>query len=122
MENSQNPQTPQSPKNLTVADPVPMEVLGQFSKLDEARFNLGGRLLLIEQDRVRILAAAHRIDEQKQRLFEQILMERGLPITTQVEIDSKTGILTLLGMPEGEAPAIPPPPVPVKEPENPPSE
>jgi hypothetical protein len=76
---------------LTASDPVQPEVLARFSELDSARYELGFRLLEIEQERVRILAAAHQVDQQRQRLFEQVLIERGLESGTPVSINDKTG-------------------------------
>lgn len=84
---------------LTPNDPVPTEVLGQFTKLEEARDSIANRLLDLEQDKVRLLAAAHQVDEQRTRLFEKILIERGLDPRTRVGINPTTGALTLLDKP-----------------------
>ena len=83
-------------EKLTPESPVAKETLEEFNNLEEARFNLGVQLLQLEQSRVRILAAAHQIDEHQKRLFEKVLMERGLPVDSQVSIDSTTGKLTLV--------------------------
>jgi hypothetical protein len=104
--------TPNPPKKLTVNDPVPAEVLDQFHKLDEARFNIAIQLLNMEQNRIKLLAAAHQIDEQQRRLYEAVLMERGLVPNAGVEIDSQTGVLRVL-----EPPKKPVEPPPVKQPE-----
>lgn len=82
---------------LTPTDPVQPDVLAQFSELDSARYELGFRLLELEQERVRILAAAHQVDQQRQRLFEQVLVERGLQPGTPISINDKTGEIKLLG-------------------------
>jgi len=81
---------------LTSSDPVQADVLANFSELDSARYELGFRLLEIEQERVRILAAAHQVDQQRQRLFEQVLIERGLAPGTPISIDDKTGVIKVL--------------------------
>jgi hypothetical protein len=83
------------PKKLTPNDPVPAEVIKRFHDLEEARGNIGLQLLSLEQNKIRLLAVVHQLDEQKQRMFEQVLMERGLPPETQVEINS-TGVLKVL--------------------------
>jgi len=82
--------------SLTLSDPVQPDVLAKFSDLDSARYELGFRLLELEQERVRVLAAAHQVDQQRQRLFEQVLIERGLQPGTPVSINDKTGELKLL--------------------------
>ena len=81
---------------LTLSDPVQADVLAKFSELDGARYELGLRLLELEQERVRVLAAAHQVDQQRQRLFEQVLIERGLQPGTPVSINDKTGEIKLL--------------------------
>lgn len=81
---------------LTPSDPVAPEILGKFSELDGARLELGFRLLEIEQERVRILAAAHQVDQQRHRLFEQVLVERGLQPGTPLSINDKTGEITII--------------------------
>lgn len=105
--------TPNPPKKLTVNDPVPPEVLGQFSKLEDARHNIALQLLGMEQNRIRLLAAAAQVDEQQRRLYESVLMERGLAPTAPVEIDSQTGVLRVLEPPK--KPVEPPPSPPVDQ-------
>lgn len=92
-------------KGLTVRDPVSKEVLLKFEELDSARYEVASQLLTIEQERVRLLAAAHQIDLQRQRLFEATLTDRGLEPSTRVQIDSKTGAITLLGPTAAAQPA-----------------
>lgn len=91
---------------LSPSDPVPPDVLAKFSELDSARYELGFRLLELEQERVRILAAAHQVDQQRQRLFEQVLIERGLEPGTPVSINDKTGELKLLNRKAEAAPDV----------------
>lgn len=96
----EEPEVQPKPKKLTPDDPVSAEILKKFSDLEEARNSVAIQLLMVEQSRIRFLAVAHQIDEQKQRLFEQILVERGLPPTAQVEINGKTGALRVLEPPK----------------------
>jgi len=90
----------EKPEKLTPESPVAKETLEEFNNLEEARFNLGLQMLQLEQSRVQLLAAAHKVDEHQKRLFERVLMERGLPVNSQVSIDSTTGQLTLVKKPE----------------------
>lgn len=78
---------------LSILDPVATEVLEQFNRLQEARITLAERILNLEQDKLRMLSAAHEVDQQKNRLFESVLMERGIAPTTPVSLDSSTGLL-----------------------------
>lgn len=81
---------------LTPNDPVSPETLKKFEELDSARYELASRLLDLEQERVRLLAAAHQVDQQRQRLFEKVLLERGLDPATAVSINDKTGAINVL--------------------------
>ncbi len=102
----------QTQARKTLDDPIAPEVLGKLRALQEARMDLGDRHLTLQQEQVRLLAAARRIDEEKQRVFEALLMERGLPPDTVVEIDAGSGKVKVLQ--EGQPP-IPPPPAQTSE-------
>lgn len=91
----------EKPRKLTLEDPVDRETLDRMGELENARHQLGVQLLDIEQDRVRLLAAAHKIDEQQSRYYEQILLKRGLPGNTRVEVDANTGRITLMQAQKG---------------------
>lgn len=91
-------------KKLTVSDPVSTEDLARFGELQMARGQIAERLLELEQEKIRTLRAASNIDTERQRLFEKVLIERGLPPTATVEIEAKTGSIKLI---EGFAPREP---------------
>jgi hypothetical protein len=78
-------------KKLTLDDPVEPELLGKFGQLQQARMQCAERLLDLEQERVRVLRAAANVDAERQKLFEGLLLSRGLPPNFPVEIDGKTG-------------------------------
>lgn len=84
---------------LSIQDPVAPEVLEQFNRLQEARMTLAERILNLEQEKLRMLSAAHEVDQQKNRLFESVLMERGVAPNTPVSLDSSTGLLKVEGTP-----------------------
>ena len=65
-----------------------------LQRLQQSRMSLGERLLDLEAEKVRLLAAVQRLDNEKTRVFEGILMERGLPPNSVVEIDAETGAIT----------------------------
>jgi hypothetical protein len=85
---------------LAPNDPVSPENLKKFEELDGARYELGARLLELEQERVRVLSAAYQVEQQRQRLFEQVLVERGLQPDTRVSINDKTGEITFIETPK----------------------
>ncbi len=94
-------------KKLTPSDPVDTETRKRLEELSAARYELGERLLEIEQEKVRLLVAANRVDEERSRLFEKVLMERGLPPNTPIEIEAQTGALKVLRAPPPAAEAAP---------------
>jgi hypothetical protein len=104
MESQMNEKRP-----LTSADPIDAETLQQFRSLQEARDRIAGNLLSMEQEKIQLLAAAKKVDDQRNRLFQNCLVERGLSPDTDVEIDAKTGKIkfSTTGNPE----AAPPPAV-----------
>jgi len=103
-------------KRLSAEDPVDKATLDKLAELENARFQIGGQLLEIEQERVRLLAAAHQVDQQRQRLFEKVLLDRGLPPNAGVEINSSTGILKIHSLPGVHVPAPVPPGAPAQAP------
>ena len=83
-------------KKLNQNDPVDADSRKRLEDLAAARYELGEKLLDLEQERVKILVTTNRIEEERGRLFEKILMERGLHPTTPVEIDAQSGVIRLL--------------------------
>lgn len=101
------PQPEEPKKQLTVNDPVDQATLQQFSELQTARLQIAERILDLEQEKIKALRAAANIDNERQRLFEGILISRGLSPATAVEIDAKTGLLAQVnpnGAPAAAAP------------------
>jgi len=81
---------------LTLEDPVTKEQMTQLAQLRDAKGMVAAQMLDLEQRKIQLLAAAKRIDEQNQRLFDGILVDRGLPPNTPVELDGPTGKLSLM--------------------------
>lgn len=88
-------------KRLTIEDPIEPEILAKFSELENARMRLGGQMIDLKSEEVRLMVAARRLDEEKQRLFEKVLVDRGLHPTTPVEIYAETGRISMMA---GESP------------------
>lgn len=85
----------QSEKKLTANDPVNAETLKRIGELTGARYDVADKLLDLEQHRVTLLVTAKQIDEEKGRLFNKILLDRGLPPGTPIELDGETGAITI---------------------------
>jgi hypothetical protein len=84
-------------KRLTIEDPVPREVLAEFQEIREAQLRLAEQNMFLDREKVRLLAANNKLDQQQQRLFETILVDRGIAPGTPVELDAGSGKLTLKG-------------------------
>ncbi len=83
-------------KRLTTEDPIDPEILAKFGELEQHRMHLGSQVLDLRSEEVKLMVAARRIDEEKQRLFEKVLVDRGLNPSTPVEIDASTGRIRVL--------------------------
>jgi len=100
-----NPNTEKRP--LTPDDPVETETLEQLRGLQEARQRFADSLLSMEQEKIQILAAVKKVDDQRNRLFQVCLVDRGMSPDTVVEIDARTGKIKVLDEDEPEEPPAP---------------
>lgn len=82
-------------KRLTADDPVEREVLEQLRELQDSRLQIAENLLDLEQTKIQLLASAKRVDDQRGRIFQAILVSRGLSPTLSAEIDARSGKLLL---------------------------
>lgn len=94
-----------TPQKLTPEDPIDADSLKRLEELQTLRLQLAERVLDLEQEKIRTLRAASNVDAERQRLFESVLISRGLPPSHPVTIDAKTGTLTLLAPVPEPAPA-----------------
>ncbi len=101
-------------RSLNPLDPVDAETLRRFAELVNHRNRLGSNLLDLKAEEVRLVVAARRIDEERDKLFEKVLTDRGIHPGTEVEIDSETGVLKIVQQPAVAAPA-PEAPAPAPE-------
>jgi len=91
----------QTTQKLTLENPVDAETLKKLSELRDSRLRIGDQILDLESEKVRLMVAVRQIDAEKQRVFEKILMDRGLPPSFPLEINGETGeIKPLAPMPE----------------------
>lgn len=96
-------QTNGDARRLTLEDPVPPETLAAFRQIKGAQSEIGLELMALEERKIQLLAGNKKLREQHDRLFHAILMERGLPPQTPVEIDGKSGRV-LVRTPEAPSP------------------
>jgi len=88
-------QTQEQPK-LTANDPLDAQTLKRFEEMQGARMQLAERILDLEQEKIKTLRAAQNVDLERQRLFETVLVSRGIPPAHPVRIDAQTGVITLV--------------------------
>ncbi len=93
-------QTNGEAKRLTTEDPVSPETLAAFQQILGARQNIAMELMALEQLKIQLLAGNKKLQEQHDRLFQAILVERGLAPQTPAELDAKTGKITVVHVPQ----------------------
>ena len=79
----------------TLNTPVDAATLARFAHLDEADAQLCRRFVNLENEKIRILAALKRLEEERSTMFQTVLVDRGLSPDTSIEIDPETGVLSL---------------------------
>lgn len=72
-------------------EPVGAEDLARLRELSAARDNLAHKLLSLELEKIPILAAGRRVDEEHDGVLRRIMSERGIPISSTVNINPQTG-------------------------------
>lgn len=108
---AQAPQAPQ--KRLTLDDPVGKEALDKLAELETTEINTALQLMAIKQEEVKLLAVGRRVEDERHRIFEKLLIDRGLAPNTPATIDSTTGKITVvrppqqgMGAPQGVPPQV----------------
>jgi hypothetical protein len=92
----------QTPK-LTPTDPVDEETMKKLSELHEARLKIADRVLDLEAEKIRLMVAVRQVDMEKNRIFEKVLVDRGLPPGFPINIEGSSGKIQLLAaVPEGQ--------------------
>lgn len=90
-------------------EPVGVEDLARLRELSLARDNVAHRLLSLELEKIPILAAGRRIDEEHDTLLRRIMTERGVQPTSSVSINPTTGEVVVSSSQVQESPAAPTP-------------
>jgi hypothetical protein len=81
---------------LTIEDPVSKESLAALEKLEAGHLGLASRLAELELEKIQVMIRLRAIMEERNRLIERELVERGLSPTTTAQIDDETGKITVL--------------------------
>lgn len=115
-------------KKLNLNDPIGKEALDKLAELEAAEVNTALNIKALRQEEIKLLAADRRIQDERTRLFQKLLMDRGLAPNTPAQIDRETGRIVPMPQQPVEqveqpgaqaAPPAPPPPPPAP-PEPPP--
>ena len=93
-----------SNRKLTLDDPVGADTLEKLRELEGVEAAM--QLMALEQTKIKLLAAGRRVEDERHRAFEKLLMERGLAPNTPATIDAGTGKITLVH-PQGQAAEAP---------------
>lgn len=83
-------------------EPVGVEDLARFRELSMARDNIAHRLLSLELERIPILAAGRRVDEEHDVLLRRIMTDRGIGLSERIDINPRTGEV-VVGSSEAES-------------------
>jgi hypothetical protein len=83
-------------------EPVAVEDLARLRELAGARDNVAHKLLSLELEKISILAAGRRVDEEHDVLLRRIMTDRSIPLTSTVDINPRTGEIIVES-------AVPPP-------------
>lgn len=89
---------------MSLIEPVSKEDLARFQQLDLSKKALAERLLSLEEEKIRIMAATKRISDEWTGLFSRIASERGLDPNSAFDINPKTGAIDLGSPPAEEQP------------------
>lgn len=88
--------TESNPKvRLTVNDPVDKDTLARFAELERVYDNACRELMELKRHEVTLVATTSRVDAERTRLFEKVLIDRGLAPNTKIEIEGETGKLLI---------------------------
>lgn len=91
----------ESEKKLTVNDPVDATTMKHLAEVDETRKMLAAQLLDLEEEKIRLLVAARPLRDERDKVFQKILMDRGLPPDFPVDIDETGKLFPLKPIPKG---------------------
>lgn len=83
----------------TQLEPVSAEDLARLEQLKIARGGMANRLLDLEEEKIKILAATKRVSDEWNGLLARIAQERGIDPNSHFEVNPRTGQV-MTGAPE----------------------
>jgi hypothetical protein len=84
-------------KQLSLEDPVDPGTMAQLSRIHQSQAQIAERLARMELEKVRLMRAFSGMDTEQQKIFDDLLISRGLPPNLPVEITAGTGKIKLRG-------------------------
>lgn len=76
---------------MPILEPVSAEDLARLRELTLARENIAHKGLSLDLEKITVLAAGKRIDEEHDALLSRIMADRGIHPTSTVNINPQTG-------------------------------
>lgn len=86
----------------TPLEPVSVEDLARLRELTAARDNVAHKYLSLELEKIPVLAAGRRIDEEHDALLRRIMEERGIHPTAMVNVSPTTGEIVVTSSEEAK--------------------
>lgn len=90
-------------------EPVDAECLARLRELSLARDSMAHKALSLDLEKIPILAAGRRIDEEHDALVRRIMTDRGIPLSASVDINPTTGAIVVASTRSEEKAADPSP-------------
>ena len=105
-------------------EPVGPEDLGRLNNLQVARRSLADKLLQLETEKIRLMAASKRVDDEWNGLFQRVASERGIDPSSLFDVNPNTGEIQVAQPPAApkQEPAVEKEPDTEPEPDAPASE
>jgi len=80
-------------KRLTLNDPVSKEERDYLQQLDMTLLGFAQKLLALELEKVNLIAASRRVENQTKDVFQKILVNRGQSSDLVIDVDLDTGTI-----------------------------
>lgn len=86
----------------TPLEPVSVEDLARLRELTAARDNVAHKYLSLELEKIPVLAAGRRIDEEHDALLRRIMEERGIHPAAMINVSPTTGEIVVTSSEEAK--------------------
>lgn len=90
-------------------EPVGVEELARLRELSVVRDNLAHKVLSLDLEKITLLMAGRRVDEEHDALIHHIMTERGIHTSSRIDINPRTGeVVVQSGEATPPASSVPP--------------